>query len=118
MNMSILTTIAANKHTSGAALAFAAIKIGGRIWAHWAPQHSEDIKFTTDCLESFAVLYLGAAAGDAVKSASKDDVKDVADQVQATKDAVITGDTSMIAKASLPPRENPAIVPPETDKPK
>ena len=71
--MNILTTALSNPHTSGAALAFAVVKVLARIARIWFPHYDTNIATTADALESLAVVYFGWAAGDASKSVSKAD---------------------------------------------
>jgi len=82
-----------NKHTSGAALVFAVLKVGAGIAATWYPAHDKQIRDTADLLEGVAVLYLGAAAGDAAQSTKQVDVLE--DKV---KTSIETGDTSTLNK--------------------
>jgi hypothetical protein len=111
MNLTnLLTTVLANKHTSGAALVFGVVKAGSRIAATWSPEHKAQIDTTADVVEGLAVLYLGAAAGDAARSATKE-------EVQTVTDAVVSGDTTMLLKSELPPQDKSTTVPPTETKP-
>src|SRR5438128_4515522 len=88
-----LQALLSNKHTSGSAAAYAAVKIGSRIAKVWWPQHKDEIESTADLLEGFAVFYLGAAAVDASKM-----VKQVQDAKEEVKTAIESGDTSHLSK--------------------
>lgn len=88
----MIVTLLKNKHTSGAGLAYAVFKVAPKIAHVWWPSHEAQIQSTVDLLEPIAILYGLGMAGDANRSATKEDVKTVAD-------AVVTGDTSHITKA-------------------
>ena len=67
----IINTLASNKHTSGAALLYAAAKFGCPMAAVWFPAHKPQIDATANLLEGAAVAYGLFAAGDATKSLTK-----------------------------------------------
>jgi hypothetical protein len=90
MNIQSLIT---NKHTSGSAAAYAAVKVGSLIARAWFPQYERQISVTAEALEGFAVLYLGASAGDAMQSQ-----REVQDLRERTAQAVVTHDTSILTK--------------------
>lgn len=90
--MNAIQTLLANKHTTGAGLAFAVIKGGKHIAMSWWPHKADQIRTTADILEGIAGVYLGVSAGDAVQSASK---KDVAQ-------AVSTGNTDFLKQPDIP----------------
>lgn len=94
MNLSLLFT---NKHTSGSALTFAAVKVGARIAKTWWPKYQPQIEATADALESLAMVYLGCAATDAVQSAKQND-----ELKQQVAKSINTGDTSQLVKPSAP----------------
>ena len=55
----------ANKHTSGAALAYLAIELGQQIACTWFPQHADHIYETSRQLSKGVVGYGLIMAGDA-----------------------------------------------------
>jgi hypothetical protein len=93
--MKLITSLAQNKHTSGAALAYFAAKVLLPILAIWFPDHQAQIQQTAAVVEGGSVAYGLLMAGDATKSATKDDVKQLAAD---TANAVKSGDTTTLTK--------------------
>lgn len=60
-----LSAILANKHTSGAAIAYVLAKIATEVGAVWFPDHKAQFDATTGIVESAAVGWGLLAAGDA-----------------------------------------------------
>ncbi len=84
-----------NKHTTGAAVVYALAKWGCPLVSTWWPSHKAQLETTAGILEGAAVFYGFAAAGDASKSATKDDVAGVA---QAAATAIKTGNTETLTR--------------------
>jgi len=92
-----IQTLLANKHTSGSALVFAAVKVSATIAKTWWPEHEAQIRTTSDALESLAILYLGVSAGDAIQGQKARDV------LQAkVKTSIETHDTSILENPNPP----------------
>lgn len=89
-----LSLLLKNKHTSAAGLAYALFKIAPKFAHLWFPSHEVQVQSTVELLEPIAILYGLGMAGDANQSATKDELK-------ATQQAVISGDTSIITKAQI-----------------
>lgn len=85
--ISTLSKIAQNKHTSGAAVAYALAKWGCPILSAWWPTHKAALDTTAGYLEGAAVFYGFAAAGDSAKSVTKDEA-----------------DTNFVKKSDLTPK--------------
>lgn len=68
----LITSLATNKHTSGAALIYAASKFGCPLASTWFPGHKTQIEATAEILQGLSVFYGLAAAGDASKSLTKE----------------------------------------------
>ncbi len=90
-----LVALINNPHTSGSALVFGLLKLGGIIWPAKKP--------VLDEIAAGAVIYLGISAGDASKSATKQEVAR----------AVETQDTSFLKNPSSQPSVvvNPPVAP-------
>lgn len=88
----LLSKLFANPHTTGAGLAFVALKAGSKIALLWFPQHSEKIIGTADVLEGVAGFYGLAMAGDAGKGekALQDAKQDVATAIQTQNTDILT----------------------------
>ncbi len=71
----LLSNILANKHTTGAGIAYAIAKFGCPLLGVWWPGHDAQLKATEDTLEGLAVFYGLAAAGDAGKSVTKEEAE-------------------------------------------
>jgi len=65
----MIKSLIANKHTSGAALAYVAAKLFSGLGAIWFPAHKEQFDATANLVESLAVGYGFIMAGDAKKDA-------------------------------------------------
>ena len=63
--MKLLSTLLANKHTSGAAVVYCAAKFASQLGAIWFPNHKEQFDQTTSLVESAAIAYGLVMAGDA-----------------------------------------------------
>jgi hypothetical protein len=59
-----------NKHTSAAAIAYGAAKVGSALGAVWFPAHAAQFAQTADIIESAAVGYGLVMAGDAKPTAT------------------------------------------------
>lgn len=92
---SLLSKALQNKHTTAAGALYALAKWGCPILSIWWPSHKAQIDSTSGYLEGAAVAYGFLTAGDAGKSASKDDLQMMG---QATAAAIKTGDTSLLQK--------------------
>jgi hypothetical protein len=97
--LSLMVKALQNKHTSAAAFLYAIAKWGAPIASTWFPLHKSQIESTAQVLEGAAVFYGFAAAGDGAKSATKQDVSNLA---QSVVTAVKTGDTTPITKSEIP----------------
>jgi hypothetical protein len=64
----ILTTLWSNKHTTAAAVIYGASKLLLPLVAVWFPDLKPKVDATSSVLESFALFYGLAAAGDANKT--------------------------------------------------
>lgn len=62
-----------NRHTTGAAIVYAAAKWGCPLMATWWPAHKSQLEATANILEGAAVFYGFASAGDAGKSVTKEE---------------------------------------------
>lgn len=71
----LIANVLANKHTTGAGIAYAAAKFGVPVLQSWFPGHEAAFKTTAESLEGLAVFYGLAAAGDAQKSLTKDEAE-------------------------------------------
>lgn len=71
----LITNALANKHTTGAGVAYAVAKFGLPVLQSWFPGHESAFKTTAESLEGFAVFYGLASAGDAQKSLTKDEAE-------------------------------------------
>lgn len=63
--MNLLRTLAANKHTSGAAVVWIVAAAFEMIGPIWFPAHAEQFKQTGEAIKTLAVGYGLLAAGDA-----------------------------------------------------
>lgn len=84
-----------NKHTTGAAVAYAVATFGCPIAKAWWPSHGDAIDVTAKYLEAAAVFYGFAAAGDGSKSAqaheeTKQLVADLQNQISQVKQDTAT----------------------------
>lgn len=66
-----LKSLVANKHTSGAALAYVGAKLLSGLGAIWFPAHKEQFDQTASLIESLAVGYGFIMAGDAKKDSNQ-----------------------------------------------
>lgn len=100
-----------NKHTSAAGLVYVFAKWGCPLISTWFPHYKSQLDASADILESLAVFYGFAAAGDSAVSATKQEVAVVDQKVDATANAVKTGDTSILEKVNVPPVAPPPKTP-------
>jgi hypothetical protein len=93
MNISTITAkVLSNKHTTGAAVLYAAAKWGCPTLAIWWPSHKAQIDTSANILEGAAVFYMGLSAGDAQKSATKEDLEQTKKEI----------DTAFVKKSDIP----------------
>lgn len=88
-----------NKHTTGAAVAYALAQWGCPLLSTWWPSHKAQIDGSSEILKGAAVFYGFAAAGDGAKSAQAHE--ETLSELANIKTAIRTGDTSMITKSEV-----------------
>ncbi len=71
----MLKNLLANKHTSGAAIAYIASALVSQLGAVWFPGHKEQFEATGKIIESAAVGYGLLAAGDASTQKQKNETE-------------------------------------------
>ena len=96
--LSLASKALQNKHTTGAAIAYAVAQWGCPLLSTWWPSHKNQIDASADILKGAAVFYGFAAAGDGSQSAKAHEetkalVADLQNQISTVKQ-----DTAQIAK--------------------